>query len=271
MSLRHRLILPILAASVLTLSAPAIAESADEVIATVNGSKITQLDFQRFVFEASQGVKGNPQINPQEVLKELLSRELIYQDAIKQGLDKRQDIIEEIASIQYKLLVGVALEEAIKKSPVSDKEQQSLYDNDVKNIKLQEFKTRHILVKEKTLAEQITTELDLGGDFAKLAEKHSIDTNSNTKGGDIGWFKPQASLPEFSRALVQLEKGKYSKAPVQSPVGWHIIKVDDVRDVAPPTFEQIKPRLAQVLQQKKVAEYIKSLQDKAEIKINEPK
>jgi peptidyl-prolyl cis-trans isomerase C len=268
MSLRHRLLLPLLAAGALALSAPLSAE--EEVIVTVNGSKITQQDFQRFVFETTQGMKGNPQLDQQEVLNELLARELIHQDALKQGLDKRKDLIEEVARLQYKLLVSVALEEVVKKNPTTDKELQALYDKEIKNLKPREFKVRHILVGEKTQAEQIITELDLGGNFAKLAEKYSTDDNSNTKGGDIGWFKPQPSLPEFSRAIMQLEKGKYTATPVQTPVGWHIIKVEDSRESPPPTFEQIKPRLAQVVQQQKVTDYILSLKEKAEIKFAMP-
>lgn len=266
MSLSQRLILPLFTAGVLALSAPL---SAEEVIATVNGSKITQQDYQRFVFEATQGVKGNPQLNPNDVLNELLSRELIYQDAIKQGMDKRKEIIEELNRLQYRLLVGFALDEAIKKSPVTDKELQAIYESDIKNLKLKEYKARHILVKEKTQAEQIITELDLGGDFSKLAEKHSTDAGSQKKGGELGWFKPQQMVAEFSRAAAQLEKGKYSKEPVQSQFGWHIIKLDDSRDVTPPTFEQVKSKLSQVVQQQKVSEYIQSLKKKAEITINQ--
>ncbi|MCW8919134.1 MAG: peptidylprolyl isomerase [Gammaproteobacteria bacterium] len=268
MTLRHRLLFPLLAASALTLGGPLGAE--EEVIATVNGNAITQEDFQRFVFEATQGVKGTPQIDQQEVLSELLARELIHQDALKQGLDKRQELIAEVERLRYRLLVTVALEEVVKKHPTTDKELQTLYDKEVKNLKPREFKTRHILVKEKSLAEQIITELDLGGDFAKLAEKHSGDNNSNKKGGDIGWFTPQPSLPEFSRAVLQLEKDKYTQAPVQSPVGWHVIKVEEIRDVPPPSFEQIKPRLAQIVQQQKVNDYIQSLKEKAEIKFAKP-
>jgi len=146
---------------------------------------------------------------------------------------------------------------------------QALYDSDIKELKLKELKARHILVKEKTQAEQIITELDLGGDFAKLAEKHSTDAGSAKKGGELGWFRPQQMVAEFSNAALLLDKGKYTKVPVQSQFGWHIIKLEDSRDVAPPTFEQVKPKLAQALKQKRVAEYIQSLEKKADIKVNQ--
>jgi peptidyl-prolyl cis-trans isomerase C len=267
MSLSKRLLLPLLAAAAVALAAPLHAE--EEVLATVNGAKITKDDFQRFVFEATQGMKGKPQIDPNDVMSELLSRELVYQDAIKQGIDKRKEILAEVKRLERKLLVGVALDEAVKNSPITDKELQALYDSDVKNLKLKELKARHILVKDKDKAEQIITELDLGGDFAKLAEKHSTDAGSAKKGGDLGWFRPQQMVPEFANAAMLLDKGKYTKVPVQSQFGWHIIKLEDSRDLAPPTFEQVKPKLTQVLKQKRVAEYIQSLQEKADIKITQ--
>ena len=190
-------------------------------------------------------------------------------DAVKQGIDKRKEVIAELQHLQRKLLVGIALEEAIKKNPISDKEIQALYDSDVKSLKIKEYRARHILLKDKTQAEQIITELDLGGDFAKLAQKHSIDTSSAKNGGELDWFQPQRMVPEFSSATALLDKGKYTKVPVKSQYGWHIIKLEDSRDVPPPSFEQIKPKLAQALQQQQVGKYIKALQEKAEITINQ--
>lgn len=268
MSIHKHLILPLLAAGTLALSAP-VSAAEEIVLATVNGSQITQEDYQRFVFEATQGVKGKPQLNPQEVMSELLSRELLYQDALKQGIDKRKEVIKEIDRLKYKLLVGVALDEAVSKKPISDKEMQELYDKEVKNLKLKEYKARHILVADKVQAEQIITELDLGGNFAKLAEKYSTDAGSKQSGGDLDWFRPQQMVPEFSNAAVLLDKGKYTKVPVQTQFGWHIIKLEDTRDLPTPTFEQVKPKLSQVLQQQRVTDYIQELKEKADIKINQ--
>ncbi len=264
MTICKRTILSLLAAGALVASVPTQAE---EVLATVNGAKITKQDFQRFAFEATQGVKGNPQLDPNDVMSELLSRELVYQDAIKQGIDKRKEVIAELGRLQRKLLVGIALEEAIKKNPVTDNDIQALYDTEVKNLKLKEYRARHILLKDKTQAEQIITELDLGGDFAQLAKKHSIDTSSAKNGGELDWFQPQRMVPEFSSATALLDKGKYTKVPVKSQYGWHIIKLEDSRDVTPPTLEQIKPKLSQALQQQQVGKYIKALQEKADINI----
>lgn len=266
MSFAQRFILPLLTAGSLAIAAPVIAE---EVIATVNGSEITTTDYQRFVYEATGGKGGK--LNPNEVLAELLSRELAYQDAVKQGLNKRKEVIAEMERLKHKLLVGVALDEVIKKSPVTDKELETYYNENIKTLKLKEYKARHILVKEKSKAEQLITELDLGGDFAALAKKHSADAGSQKNGGDLGWFKPQTMPPAFSQATSLLEKGNYTKAPIQTQFGWHIIKLEDSRPVTPPTLEQVKPKLVQVVQQQKVTAYIQGLKDRADIKIIQPK
>lgn len=259
-----RTLLPLIAALAIATQAPA----EEQVVATVNGAKITAQDMQRFAYEATRGLKDpNARLDPNEIMSELLSRELIYQDAVKQGIDKRQDVQEEFEQLKRKLLIDVALQEAVKKNPVSDKELQEIYDKEIKNAKLKEYRAHHILVKEKTQAEQIITELDLGGDFSKLASKYSSDKESAKNGGDLGWFKPQLMVPEFSNAVALLDKGKYTKVPVQSQFGWHIIRLDDSRDLAPPTFEQVKGKLGQAVQQQRIGLYIKSLQEKADIQI----
>ncbi len=263
MSLK-KLLLPLLASGALAVSTPLFAE---EVLATVNGNKITAEDYRHFVFEATQGKGGR--LDPNDVMTELLSRELIHQDALKQGLDKNQDVLAELERVKYRLVVGAALDELISKKPITEAELQSLYDKQVKGAGLKEYKARHILVKDKTLAEQIITELDLGGDFAKLAEKHSTDAGSSKRGGDLGWFKPQTMVQEFASATMQLEKGKYSATPVKSQFGWHIIKLEDSRDVTPPSFEQVKKKLQQLAQQLRVNEYVRSLQEKADIQITQ--
>lgn len=263
MPLSKYITLPLLAIT-MGLSAPLQAE---EVLATVNDASITRSDFQRFVLEATGGKGGK--VNSNVVLNELLSRELIYQDAIKQEIDKRKDIVAELEYYKFKLIVGTALDEMLKKDPIKESDLQALYDTQVKSLKLKEFKARHILVKEKNQAEKIITELDLGADFAKLAEKHSTDAGSKKNGGDLGWFNPQAMVPQFAKALNELKKGKYSQAPVQSQYGWHIIKHEDNRDAPPPSFEKVKPKLSQLLQQQKMAVYIQKLKSKAKITINQ--
>ena len=265
MLLSKRTLIPLI--TCLAIAAPAQAE--EQVVATVNGAKITAQDMQRFAFEATRGLPPNAKIDPNEVMSELLSRELVYQDAIKLGIDKRKEVEAEIEHLKRKLLVEVALNEALKKNPVTDKELKAIYDKEIKSSKIKEYKALHILVADKTRAEQLISELDLGGDFAKLATANSTDEESAKNGGDLGWFKPQLMVPQFANAVALLDKGRYTKVPVQSQYGWHIIRLEDSREVDPPSFDMVKERLGQALRQQRIALYIKSLHEKAEIKITQ--
>lgn len=262
MSATKRLVMPLLAASLITLGSHAFAAP----LATVNGKPISQQDYDAYAQELSQSTGKAP---PKDlVMSELLSRELVYQDALQQGVDKDKTVKQQLERIRRNLLVATALDKALAKKKISDKELQALYDEQLKGFDVQEFKARHILVKSKEQAEKLITELDLGGNFANLAKKHSTGPTGK-KGGDLGWFAPQQMVPSFAQAVAELKKGKYTKAPVQTKFGWHVILKEDSRKATPPTFEQVKPQLAQRLRQQHLNEYIQSLKKKAKIKVND--
>lgn len=263
MQLKRHLLLPL--ATLALLAAAPMTHAADEVLATVNGTKITQQDYDVYLREHVKG-GANANVNRQRVIDELVSRELVYQDALKQKLDKRKDVLEQLERIRHNLILAAAIDEANKRKPISDDELKALYQEQLKKFNVQEYKARHILLKEKSEAEKVITELDLGGNFAELAKKYSTGPTAKD-GGDLGWFAPQQMVPEFGQAVVQLEKGKYTKAPVQTKFGWHVIMLEDTRSAEPPTFEQVKGNLTNLVQQRRLNEYIESLRGKADIKI----
>jgi len=253
----------LVAAATLTFTGYAMAADSNAVLATVNGSKITQKDYDQYIQLNSQGA----QMAKGRVIDELVSRELVYQDALKQKLDKDKDVKAQIEALRTNIILGAALSKAVKSKPISDKELKKVYDEKVGNFKLTEYKARHILLKTKEDAEKVVTELDMGGDFADLAKKRSTGPSAK-QGGDLGWFAAQQMVPEFSQVLVQLDKGKYTKTPVQTKFGWHVIKLEDTRDAKPPTFDEVKPKLQQSIEQQRLSDYIKGLREKAKIKIN---
>jgi peptidyl-prolyl cis-trans isomerase C len=261
MKLMHRAAVLLIAATTLALSGQVMAANA--VLATVNGKKITQKDYDMYVQLNAQSAKA-----PKErIIDELVSRELVYQDAIKKGLDKDKEVKAHLAALKTNVILGAALNKAATRKKITDKELKKLYNDKIANMKMTEYKASHILLKTKEDAEKVITELDMGGDFADLAKKKSTGPSAK-QGGDLGWFAPQQMVPEFSGALVQLEKGKYTKVPVKTKFGWHVIKLEDTRDAKPPTFDEVKPRLEQSIQQQRLSDYIKGLRDKAKIKIN---
>lgn len=254
-----RLALPLFAAAALGLSSVTLADT----LATVNGKAITQQDVERFIEENPAGREAD--IN--EILSELVTRELVYQDATRQGLDKRNDVQAAIDAARKNVIMGAALEDAVGKPTITDAELRKRYDDEIGRLDMQEYKARHILVDDRQRAEQIITELDMGGNFAQLAAEHSKD-GSAERGGDLGWFNPQQMVPEFSRAVMALDKGKYSKSPVQSQFGWHVIQLDDQRKATPPSFSEVRPQLKQLIERQRLNNYLEKLSENAEININ---
>jgi peptidyl-prolyl cis-trans isomerase C len=263
MSLSQRVILPLMAATALAL-APLSQAAEAKVLATVNGKNITQQDYDEYVQKNAPG--SQQKIDKNRVLNDLISRELIYQDAMKQGLDKDKEVLAKLEAVKHSLILGAALEKAMNNPAISDKELKKLYDERVSEFNVKEYKARHILVKTKDEADKIITELDMGGDFAELAKKKSTGP-SGKKGGDLGWFAPQQMVPEFGQAVTKLKKGKYTKTPVKTQFGWHVIKLEDSRSATPPKFDEVKPQLRKVVEQGRANDYLQALKAKADIKV----
>jgi peptidyl-prolyl cis-trans isomerase C len=133
-----------------------------------------------------------------------------------------------------------------------------------------EVHARHILVKSKEEADAIIKQLDGGADFQKLANEHTADPGGKTTGGDLGYFGPGQMVPEFEKAAFALDVGTYTKQPVQSQFGWHVIKVEDKRSQQPPAFDQVKEQFRSVVLREKYFELVKSLRSASKIEISDP-
>jgi peptidyl-prolyl cis-trans isomerase C len=261
MSLSHRILLPVFAATAIGL-APMSHAADDNVLATVNGKSITQQDYDQFLRDNTKS--GNA--SKEQVLNELISRELVYQDALKQGIDKDPELLGKLEQLKLNLILSAALDKAMNSAELGDDQLKKLYDERVANFNVKEYKASHILLKNKSDAEKVITELDMGGDFAELAKKKSTGPTGK-KGGDLGWFAPQQMVPEFSSAVSQMEKGNYTKQPVKTKFGWHVIKLEDTRQAEPPSFDSVKPQLQRMVQQQRANEYLQSLKAKADITV----
>jgi len=241
-----------------------VAMSAEKALVTVNGTAITQQmvdDYKR----QHPGSQQQGAMTDERALEELEGRELVYQDALAKKLDKDPDVIKQIEFLRKQVLLNAALEKAVAAHTITDDMLKKEYDSQLSNFNVQEYKARHILVKTEPEAKAIIGELDKGGDFGKLAAKYSIDPGSKNNGGELGWFGPGQMVPQFTAATQALSKGSYTKTPVQTQFGWHVIKLEDTRKAQPPTFEQVKDELRNLLQQRYVAEYLQSLKSKAKI------
>ena len=235
----------------------------DKPLVSVNGAVLTNGDLEAFT-KAMSASRGQA-VSRKEALNTLIDRELLYQEALSKGIDKKPEVEQELKDQRRSMLANIMITDMLRTKPASDAELHKIYKERVLNQKLTEYKARHILVKTEGEAKDIIAQLDKGADFAKLAKAKSIDTGSAEKGGDLGWFNPAQMVPAFSQATEALQKGHYTKTPVKSQFGWHVILLENSRPVKPPTFDELKPRLEGVVQSERVSTYVKSLRDKAKI------
>lgn len=199
------------------------------------------------------------------VLRGLVSEHLLYKEAVKDGVDKSEDVKKRLESLKKQLVIQTYIESK-SKSLVTDEQIKSLYDEKVAAAKGQEeLKARHILVPTEAEAKKIAAELKKGGDFEKIAKEKSTDKGSGVNGGDLGWFTKEKMVPEFFEAANKLKKGEVS-APVKTSFGWHIIKLEDRRPLKVPPFDDMKDELRNELSNKAIQSYVEGLLKSASIK-----
>ena len=152
-----------------------------------------------------------------------------------------------------------------KKNPVTDEETKAEYDKFASANAGKEYRARHILVEKEDQAKALIAQLKKGAKFEDLAKKNSKDPGSGANGGDLDWANASSYVKEFSDALTGLSKGKMTDAPVKTQFGYHIIRLEDVREAQLPKYEDVKPQIAQQLQQQKLAKFQEDLRAKAKV------
>jgi peptidyl-prolyl cis-trans isomerase C len=251
-------------AAACAIALPAYAQT----IATVNGQAITQQSLDQFVtLLVGQGAQDTPELREQ-VKQEMINRLVVVQAAEKAGIDKQSDVKQELELARQGILVRALVSDYLKKNPITDAKIQSEYDK-IKKAQSgkQEYKLRHILVKDQKAAEDLTAAIKAKKvTFDAAAKKDSLDPGSGKNGGDLGWGPATNYVPEFAKAVEGLKKGQMTDKPVQTQFGWHIIQLDDTRDIKFPDLTEVKPQLEEMLRQQQVAEYQQDLLKKATIK-----
>jgi peptidyl-prolyl cis-trans isomerase C len=235
------------------------------VVATINGSPITENALAAYQQQRHSRRPNDPTSQDRDaVLDELINLELARQAGVQEGLDQKPDILLQIDQQRRAVIAAAAIQHQLQVNPVSDEDLKKLYDDNVGDGK--EYKARHILVEEQQKARDLIAELDGGADFSELAKQHSTGPSGKT-GGELGWFSASQMVKPFSDALADMEKGTYTKEPVQTQFGWHVIILDDSRESEVPSFEQVKPQLKMMAQNQRVQDYVASLRSNATIDI----
>ena len=251
-------------------TAPAVKK--EDAIASVNGQYIgkkTLEDLEKDLAQRSQGQA--PAFPKEKLVDELVQREILVQDAVQKKLDQSPEVVAQLDAARKAILTQASLQAYLKANPITDADIKKEYDSKVGGANGMEYKASHILVKTEDEALKLIAELDKGGKFAELANKHSLDAKESKNGGDLGWFSPSQMVTPFSEAVAKLEKGKYTKAPVKTQFGWHIILSEDSRKQTPPPLEAVKEQLTPMLQRQKIQAMVEGLRKQAKVEILLPK
>ncbi|NVK20404.1 MAG: peptidylprolyl isomerase [Methylocystaceae bacterium] len=254
-------------AGALTISFNAMADDKkdDPVVATVNGMKIHHSQ----LIEAQRSMGGQVMAMPLEMIQAMLintiaDRLIVAEQARKEGFDKTDEFKARMKDIESNVLARDFIADYAEKQ-MTDKAVEKAYQDMLKGFTpADEVHARHILLKDEDAAKAVIKELDDGADFVELAKEKSTGP-SGPQGGDLGYFAKGAMVEEFEKAAFDLDKGAYTKTPVQSQFGYHVIKVEDIRKSQPPKLEDVQEELKANIGKKAVGEYIDSLRKKADI------
>ena len=242
------------------------AAPASPAIATVNGSDISRNEYDVYVKSLLQG-KPQTELTPEQktqVLDEMITMQLISEQAVKDGLDKDSDVAARLQVLRMRVLADAESQKYLKGKEPTDAELHAEYDTAVAGLDKTEYHARHILVDSKEKAQALIKKIKGGAKFEDVAKAESSD-NSKTNGGDLGWFTAARMVKPFSDAVKGLKKGEMTSEPVQTQYGYHIIKLEDTRDVAPPPFDQVKAQVSNGVVQKKLQTYVEELKKTAKI------
>ena len=257
--MKKQLLSGLVAAALLgTVALPVAAQN----IAVVNGKAIPKerADVLRQQVERS-GRPVTPDIEKQ-IKDEVIAREIFLQEAAKRNLEKDPDFKVQMELARQTILIRELFADFQKNNPVTDAEIKAEYDKFVAANSGKEYKASHILVEKEDEAKAIIASIKKGAKFEDIAKKQSKDPGSGAKGGNLDWANPSSYVAEFTEALIKLDKGKMTQTPVKSQFGWHVIRLDDVRQAELPKLEDVKAQVAQQLQQQKLAKFQEDLRAK---------
>jgi peptidyl-prolyl cis-trans isomerase C len=261
-----RLLVATFAALATVIAVPTWAQN----IAVVNGRPIPKAKADEIIQQVTkQGQADTPELEA-KVKESLITRELLMQEIDKRGLIGDKEVQDKLEQARVQILIQALAQSYFKANPPSDADARVAYDTMAKSMSPKEYRARHILVEKESEAKAIIAKLKAGAKFEDLA-KQSKDPGSAANGGDLDWAPPNNYVAPFSDALVKLQKGHYTETPVKTQFGWHVIRLDDVRDAKLPTFEEAKPQVVQLMmqdqrwEQAKFAEFVESLKAKAKI------
>jgi peptidyl-prolyl cis-trans isomerase C len=235
-------------------------------VATIDGTPISRLEYDIYLKSLLQG-RPNTELTAEQrgqVLDELINMQVLASQGLKDGVDKDPDVAGRLDVVRMRVLADSESQKYLKDKEPTDAELHAEYDTAIQSMDKTEYHARHILVASKELADQAIKKIKGGAKFEDVAKTQSTD-GSKTNGGDLGWFTLTRMAKPFGDAVKTLKKGEMTQEPVQTQFGWHVIKLEDTRETAPPPFDQVKQQVNNGVIQKKLQTYVDGLKKTAKI------
>jgi peptidyl-prolyl cis-trans isomerase C len=244
-----------------TFALPAHAQN----LAIINGKPVPSARVDALAKQIERSGRPVDATVREQLKEEVILREIFVQEAEKRGIRSQPDYRAQVELATQTILIRELFNDFQRRNPVTDAEIKAEYDKFAASNAGQEYRARHILVATEAEAKALITQIKGGAPFEQLARTRSIDSGSGQAGGDLDWAGADVFVPEFSTAMVALAKGQMTEAPVQSQFGWHIIRVDDIRQASLPSIDELRPQIEQTLQQQKLMDFQENLRAKARI------
>jgi peptidyl-prolyl cis-trans isomerase C len=249
---------------------PAVADKttspAPAPVATIDGTPISRLEYDIYLKSLLRGrpIADLTTEQKAQVLDEMINMQLLANQGLKEGVEKDPDVAGQLEVVRMRVLADAESAKYLKDKDPTDAELHAEYDTAVAAMDKTEYHARHILVASKEAADAAIKKIKGGAKFEDVAKAESTDS-SKANGGDLGWFTLTRMAKPFGDAVKGLKKGEMTSTPVQTQFGWHVIKLEDTRETAPPPFDQVKQQVSNGAVQKKLQAYVEGLKKTAKI------
>jgi peptidyl-prolyl cis-trans isomerase C len=254
---------PIAAGALVLAALLSALPAAAQNIAIVNGKPVPKARMETLLMQATRsGQAVTPEMEKQ-ARDQLVLREIFAQEAEKRGIGASREFRAQMELARQSLLIRELFEDHKRKNPITDAAAKAEYDKFKAQASGTEYRARHILVEQEAEARALIAQIKGGASFEELAKKNSKDPGSGANGGDLDFAKPDSYVPEFGQAMVRLQKGQMTDAPVKSQFGWHIIRLDDTREAPFPAFADVKDQVKQRLEQLQAQAFQEELRKRA--------
>jgi peptidyl-prolyl cis-trans isomerase C len=240
--------------------------AAKGTVAVVNGKPINR-EFFDFYVKGAEGKAGQPLTAEQrnEALDSLVRARVLADQAVKEGLDKETETAAILELQRLGALQNAMTKKYVDANKPTQEELRREYETQVAALSDKEYHARHILVETEDFAKNVIRRLDRGARFEDIAKRDSTDPGSKENGGDLSWFTPDRMVRPFSDAVMALKPGEYTKTPVKTQFGFHVIKLEGTRDLQPPPFDQVQKQLDQMVRMKKFQTHVDELVKQAKV------